>query len=121
MGALLVENNFDCIDETEKSLIINSTENQEKYVDCEQFIGYARNGYINIIFLIISLIGLALNLLLIRDFISKNNNLNSRKQSSMKKLFAVLPILDCISCIYFLTVLIQRENWIVFSVCCSIM
>ena len=102
MGALLVENNFDCIDETEKSLISNSTENQEKYVDCEQFIGYARNGYINIIFLIISLIGLALNLLLIRDFISKNNNLNSRKQSSMKKLFAVLPILDCISCIYWI-------------------
>ena len=101
MGALIEEKNFDCINENEKILYRNTTENQ-KYVDCNSYIGYARNAYINIVFLIISIIGLILNLLVIRDFIPKNNNLNSRKQSSMKKLFAVLPILDCISCIYWI-------------------
>ncbi len=107
MGAFLVDDNFDCIDENEKALKNNSTTNQTQnqenlYVDCEAIIGYARNPNIPAVFLIFSIIGLILNLLLIRDFISKNNNLKSRKQSSMEKLFAVLPTLDCISCIYWI-------------------
>ena len=41
-------------------------------------------------------------MLLIRDYIKKQNKNQSRKQSSMKKLFAVFPFLDCITSIYWI-------------------
>ena len=72
------------------------------YVDCNAIIGYSMNPSVPIVFLICSAIGLILNLILIIDFIRQRNNNKSRKQSSMKKLFVVLPILDSITCIYWI-------------------
>ena len=88
---------------------LNLTNNTEKnyadcissYVDCESLIGLSYNEKVPYVFLIISIIGLILNILLIKDFIIKTNNSN-RKQSSMKKLFTVLPILDTITSIYWI-------------------
>ena len=78
----------------------NITE-EEEYVPCNTYIGHSESEMAPISFLVISLLGLILNLILIKDIIIKSNA-SSRKQSSMKKLFAVLPILDCITSIYWL-------------------
>ena len=72
------------------------------FADCKTIIGYSYNSHVPIIFLLFSLIGLVLNILLIIDFIRKKNSNSSRKQSSMKKLFVVLPILDSITCLYWI-------------------
>ena len=77
------------------------TENS-KFHDCNAFIGYSYYKCVPIIFLLFSVIGLILNLLLIIDFIRKKNSNSSRKQSSMKKLFVVLPILDSITSLYWI-------------------
>ena len=76
-----------------------------RYINCDALIGYSYNSAVPISFLVIAIIGLVLNFLLIKDFIIKSNT-SSRRQSSMKKLFAALPVLDCITSIY----------WIVSSV-----
>ena len=72
------------------------------YVDCNAIIGYSMNPSVPIVFLICSAIGLILNMILIIDFIKQRNNNKSRKQSSMKKLFVVLPILDSVTCLYWI-------------------
>ena len=72
------------------------------YVDCNAIIGYSMNPSVPIVFLICSAIGLILNMILIIDFIRQRNNNKSRKQSSMKKLFVVLPILDSVTCLYWI-------------------
>ena len=69
---------------------------------CKTIIGYSNDGRVPIVFLIFGAAGLILNLLLIVDFCRKKNSNNSRKQSSMKKLFVVLPILDCITSLYWI-------------------
>ena len=81
--------------------ITNSTDN-ETYPDCKTIIGYSLNQSVPVIFLILAVVGLILNLLLIIDYFRKKNTNSSRKQSSMKKLFTVLPVLDCITCIYWI-------------------
>ena len=82
--------------------ITNISNNNSAKIDCRTFIGYSNTNYIYVLFIIIATIGLIANIILIRDFFSKQNNENSRKQSSMKKLFATLPILDGITSIYWL-------------------
>ncbi len=72
------------------------------YVDCNAIIGYSMNPSVPIVFLVCSAIGLILNMILIIDFIRQRNNNKSRKQSSMKKLFVVLPILDSVTCLYWI-------------------
>ena len=74
----------------------------DEIIDCDTLIGYSNTELIYVIFLIIATIGLVANILLLRDFFTKKGNESSRKQSSMKKLFATLPILDSITCIYWL-------------------
>ncbi len=82
--------------------INNNTNNTNyTYVNCDSFIGNTFSESIPISSLVISIIGLILNLLLIKDFIIKRS-FNSRKQSSMKKLFTVLPVLECITSIYWI-------------------
>ena len=107
MGTILKDENFDCTKKSENVFNSNLSSSQiqvsnDTDIDCDTIIGYSRNGYIPIIFLILSIIGLALNAILIRDFISKKVGSNSRKQSSMKKLFAVLPVLDSITSLYWI-------------------
>ena len=74
----------------------------ETFANCDTIIGYSFNPHVPIIFLLFSIIGLILNLFLIIDFIRKKNSNSSRKQSSMKKLFVVLPILDSITSLYWI-------------------
>ena len=74
---------------------------EEKNIPCNTYIGHSQSEMAPISFLIISILGLILNLILIKDFIKKSNS-SSRKQSSMTKLFAVLPVLDCITSIYWI-------------------
>lgn len=81
----------------------NSTNGTEKNITkCAIIIGHSQNHSVPVIFLIFAVVGLILNLLLIIDYYKKKNNNSSRKQSSMKKLFTVLPVLDCITCIYWI-------------------
>lgn len=82
----------------------NSTNSKDNatYTNCHTIIGYSQNHSVPVIFMIFSVVGLILNLLLIIDYYRKRNTSSSRKQSSMKKLFTVLPILDCITCIYWI-------------------
>ena len=77
-------------------------DDNETFANCKTIIGYSFNPHVPIIFLLFSIIGLILNLLLIIDFIRKKNGNSSRKQSSMKKLFVVLPILDSIASLYWI-------------------
>ena len=106
MGNIIENNNFDCINNDNNELNNNSSSIipflNNSNVDCNTIIGYCRNGFIPILFLIISFIGLILNIYIIKNFFKKKNNSNSRKQSSMKKLFATLPILDSITCLYWI-------------------
>ena len=93
--------NFQCKNYTEiggeEALNYNYT-----LCDCNAYIGNAENPIIPVVFLISAVIGLILNAILIIDFIRQRNNNKSRKQSSMKKLFVVLPILDSITCLYWI-------------------
>ena len=71
------------------------------YYYCETFIGNTGFIIVSYIILVIGIIGFGLNFLLIKDCIVKSS-INSRKQSSMKKLFAIIPVLDCITSIYWI-------------------
>ena len=99
MGSVIETKNFDC---TKNLTSYLNQDSNETCIKCDTVIGYSRNEFIPVVFLVISIIGFILNFILIRDFISKNINTNSLKQSSMKKLFAVLPILDSITSVYWI-------------------
>ena len=101
MGNNNSNQNYQCDNSTEVSYA-NQTNNNDNIVKCSTLIGYSYNEFVPILFLIISIIGFILNILLIRDYIKKKNQNQSRKQSSMKKLFAVFPFLDCITSIYWI-------------------
>ena len=94
---IITDKNFKCSQDNSTS----NSPNNDKYVKCDAFIGYSYNGAVPMSFLIIAIIGLILNLLLIKNYIRISNN-SSRRQSSMKKLFTILPILDCITSIYWI-------------------
>lgn len=66
----------------------NSTNSKDNatYTNCHTIIGYSQNHSVPVIFMIFSVVGLILNLLLIIDYYRKRNTSSSRKQSSMKKL-----------------------------------
>ena len=93
--------NYYCLSENE-IFINNSNTTNTSYPECNVIIGYSENGYVPAVFLILSVIGLILNLYLIIDYFRKKSQNSSRKQSSMKKLFNVLPVLDCITCLYWI-------------------
>ena len=81
---------------------IYNLDNTTEIADCDTIIGYSYNSSVPIVFLLFGVAGLILNSLLIIDFCRKKNSNNSRKQSSMKKLFVILPILDSITSIYWI-------------------
>ena len=76
--------------------------NSTNHTDCNRIIGYSYNSIIPSLFLVVSFAGLVLNLWLVIDYYRRKTINNSRKQSSMKKLFVVLPILDSITCVYWI-------------------
>ena len=109
MGLIIDKKNFDCISSTEKELYNNSTSSgdfisqNKTSLSCDTIIGYSENGQVPIIFLLSSIFGLTINIIfLVKSFMPSANKSNSRKQSSMKKLFSVLPILDSVACLYWL-------------------
>ena len=93
--------NYYCLDEDEVN-IKNTSKTNTSFPECDVIIGYSENGYVPAVFLVLSVIGLILNLYLIIDYFRKKSQNSSRKQSSMKKLFNVLPVLDCITCLYWI-------------------
>ena len=103
MGLIINDDYFECfqIATLNNTHNIATYNNIDNYVECDSYIGFSYKGNVPIFFLVIGIIGFILNFLLIKDFIIKTNN-SSRKQSSMKKLFTVLPVLDCITCIYWI-------------------
>lgn len=97
---------FNCYNSKEST----NNNNTHNLVDCKTLIGYSIYDISPIIFLIISIIGLLLNLLLIKSFLIKKNSQQSRKQSSMKKLLSILPILDCVNSLYWIISSIKFSN-----------
>ena len=93
--------NYYCLDEDE-IYIKNTNITNASFPECDIIIGYSENEYVPAVFLVLSVIGLILNLCLIIDYFRKKSQNSSRKQSSMKKLFNVLPVLDCITCVYWI-------------------
>ena len=71
-------------------------------VNCSTIIGYSFSPQVPAAFLVLSIAGLILNCILIIDFCRQKSINSSRKQSSMKKLFLILPILDSITCCYWI-------------------
>ena len=102
-------NNTNNTNITNITLFLDTDDNIDDLIKCEALIGYSYNDAVPISFLIIALIGFVLNILLIKDFIVKTNA-SSRKQSSMKKLFAVLPVLDAITSLYWIISAIAFRN-----------
>lgn len=100
------EENYNCIKEENPVNEVNTSNISETtnktFPSCDIIIGYSENYNVPAIFLVLSVIGLILNLYLIFDYFRKRSQNSSRKQSSMKKLFTVLPVLDCITCIYWI-------------------
>ena len=95
---IINDENYQCLKNNSTNLL---NVNDNYFVNCNALIGYSYNPVLPIIFLVIAIIGFILNLLLIKDFIKISSN-SSRRQSSMKKLFTILPILDCITSLYWI-------------------
>ena len=102
-----IENEYFSCNNSKDSKNNNNTNN---LIDCKTLIGYSTYDISPILFLIISIIGFLLNLLLIKSFLIKRNSQQSRKQSSMKKLLSILPILDCINSLYWIISSIKFSN-----------
>ena len=122
MGIIIKEENFNC-----SSYFHNITnflnDNENNYVSCDSFIGNSYNLILPISFFVIALIGLILNLLIIKDSLMKKKT-SSRKQSSMKKLFAIIHVLDCITSIYWIissTLFCKAKNISEYKSSCAVL
>ena len=97
MGNVFLEENFNCTE--------NINENCE-IVNCETQIGFTSKSYHKVIFVILSLIGVILGIILFIDFIitkiKKVKRSKNRNYGSMKPLFRILSILDFITSLYWL-------------------
>ena len=113
MGNVIDENNFDCKDN--KS---NKVNEEAEMVDCETQIGYTKDYYHKVIFLILSLLGTILGLILFIDYvIHKIKKLKKQRKNknygSMKLFFRILSVLDFLSSLYWLlssTVLFKMKD-----------
>ena len=97
MGNVFLEKNFNCTE--------NINDNSE-IVNCEIQIGFSSKAYHKVIFVILSLIGVILDIILFIDFlitkIKKVQRNKHRNYGSMKPLFRILSILDFITSLYWL-------------------
>ena len=104
----------------------NNTENSSNLTNnCENQIGYTTNFAGEIAFKIISLLGFVSNFLLVcfYFFHKGEKEKKNRKKTSMRRLFGILPITDCIISIYwifssfiFKKLINIQENYILCSV-----
>ena len=106
MGSAFDEKNFDCA---------NSFLNNEKgLVNCETQIGFTTEYYHQYIFVILSTIGIVLDLILFIDFfLHKLQKYKSNSYGSMRLLFRTITILDFLSSLYYLissTALFHAKN-----------
>ena len=97
MSGWLNESNFDCINSTSSNL------DTKKYVICSSNIGFMSNEIIgHAIFSIISIIGLATNILVIINTLKKRSSQKSKKTTAMELLFKILTIIDLLISIYWI-------------------
>ena len=95
------ESYFTCSEKDISNATINNNSNSN-VTDCNSFLGNTNDSIFPYVTFAISLIGFILNaILILKYFICKEKD-NSRKQSSMKLLFTLLPVLDCITSIYWM-------------------
>ena len=92
MGKIFDKKNFDC---AEDSTHINEIE----MVNCETQIGFTKKHYHKIFFLVLSLFGVFLGLILFVDFIIHKLKILKKKSKnksygSMKLFFRILSVLD---------------------------
>ena len=104
MGAFIEKKNFKCIDNEDNTNNTTSTvpTSLSEDIICNTIIGYSTFKSTRIVFLVISIIGLVLNSILLKDIFSKKFASKNRKKSSMKKLFSVLIILDNVTGVYWI-------------------
>ena len=105
------DDSFECDNQTDSinntlshiySFLTNDN-NVTSYGSCDLRIGRSSKRFTSICFFILSVAGLILNLIIIvRDCLQKRNVNGSRKESSMKKLFAIIPVLDGLASIYWM-------------------
>ena len=88
MGNLIKDDYFKC-DNKDKNV-----------VSCDIQIGFTFYSYHQIIFIILSLLGILLNIVAIIDFVKEKIEKRKKKYGSMKKIFKVLPILDFLTSLY---------------------
>ena len=83
-------------------------------VSCDIQIGFTSHTYHKIIFIVLSLLGILLSIIIFIDFIKEKIEKHQNKNlGSMKKIFRVLPVLDFLSSVYWLassTLFIKVEN-----------
>ena len=101
MGNIFDKKNFDC----KNDLIDDKNINDIEMVNCETQIGFTTESYHRIIFIILSLLGIILGIIIFVDFIihkikkSKSSQKN-KKYGSMKIFFRILSVLDFLSSLY---------------------
>ena len=81
----------------------NCNNDDKTIVNCDTQIGFTSFSYHRIIFIILSLLGFLFSLIVFLDYIKeKIDRHRNKKQSSMKRIFKVLPILDFLFSFYWL-------------------
>ncbi len=96
------ESFFDCSENISNETINNTNNSNYNFTDCDSFLGNTTDPIFPYVTFSISLIGFILNaILILKYFICKEKD-NSRKQSSMKLLFTLLYVLDCITSLYWM-------------------
>ena len=93
---------FDCI-ETNISNINDNIEEIDILDDCSTYIGFSSESGV-IAIKILSIIGFALNFifLIFQHLKIKRKKKNNRRKNSMRKLFQILPLFDCITSAYWI-------------------
>ena len=81
--------------------IFSSSDDQYNVVYCSRHIGFTDQRFSSVSFLVLAIIGLILNLIVLCRS-NKKVTQGSRKESSMKKLFSILTLLDCLISIYWI-------------------
>ena len=97
MGNVIDENNFNCTETANEDI-------EKEMVNCETQIGFTSQSYHKMIFIILSLLGLILGIILFIDFlvhkIKRLKRNKNRTLGSMKLYFRILTIINFISSLY---------------------
>ena len=123
MGSFIDEKNFNCTND----LINEQDINEIEMVNCETQIGFTTHSYHKVIFIILSLSGVVLGIVLFVDFViykikKLKKSKKNKKYGSMKVFFRILSTLNFLSSLYWFissTVLSKVQNIKENSLCKS--